>query len=96
MTAQRFLSPTALCGPRRGGDQDEQPSLHQTTLDVYTDRFRKMPTVGSVLRALPGPADHPVFRITTSRAAETPCGFVALCHPNNLGGSATTGRLVRK
>jgi hypothetical protein len=41
-------------------------------LDVYTDRFGKMPTVGSVLRALPDPADHPIFRITTSRPAETP------------------------
>jgi deazaflavin-dependent oxidoreductase (nitroreductase family) len=40
-------------------------------LDVYADRFGKMPTVGSVLRALPDPADHPVFRIMTSRAAET-------------------------
>jgi hypothetical protein len=41
-------------------------------LDVYTDRFGKMPTVGSVLRALPDPADHPIFRITTSRPADTP------------------------
>ena len=40
-------------------------------LDVYSDRFAKMPTVGSVLRALPDPADHPMFRITTSRPAET-------------------------
>jgi deazaflavin-dependent oxidoreductase (nitroreductase family) len=40
-------------------------------LDVYTDRFSKMPTVGSVLRALPDPADHPMFRITKSRPAET-------------------------
>jgi deazaflavin-dependent oxidoreductase (nitroreductase family) len=39
-------------------------------IDEYTDRFGKMPTVGSVLRALPDPADHPIFRITTSRAAE--------------------------
>jgi deazaflavin-dependent oxidoreductase (nitroreductase family) len=36
-------------------------------LDVYRDRFAKMPTVGSVLRALPDPADHPMFRITASR-----------------------------
>ncbi len=33
-------------------------------LEVYADRFGKMPTVGRVLRALPDPADHPVFRIT--------------------------------
>jgi deazaflavin-dependent oxidoreductase (nitroreductase family) len=39
-------------------------------IDVYADRFGKMPTVGSVLRALPDPADHPIFRITTSRADE--------------------------
>ena len=35
-------------------------------LDVYTARFGRMPTVGSVLRALPDPADHPTFRITSS------------------------------
>ena len=33
-------------------------------LEVYTERFGKMPTVGPVLRALPDPADHPIFRIT--------------------------------
>ncbi len=32
-------------------------------LEIYGDRFGKMPTVGSVLRALPDPADHPIFRI---------------------------------
>jgi hypothetical protein len=38
-------------------------------LDVYRDRYGKMPTVGSVLDALPEPADHPVFRIIASRPA---------------------------
>jgi deazaflavin-dependent oxidoreductase (nitroreductase family) len=36
-------------------------------LDAYTDRYAKMPTVSSTLRALPDPADHPTFRITASR-----------------------------
>ena len=35
-------------------------------LDVFRDRYGKMPTVGAVLRALPDPADHPIFRITDS------------------------------
>jgi deazaflavin-dependent oxidoreductase (nitroreductase family) len=35
-------------------------------LDVYRDRYGKMPTVGAVLRDLPDPADHPIFRITDS------------------------------
>jgi deazaflavin-dependent oxidoreductase (nitroreductase family) len=38
-------------------------------LAVYTERFGRMPTVGPVLRALPDPADHPTFRITSSRGA---------------------------
>jgi deazaflavin-dependent oxidoreductase (nitroreductase family) len=38
-------------------------------LDVYRDRYGKMPTVGSVLDKLPDPADHPTFRITSSRPA---------------------------
>ena len=38
-------------------------------LDVYRDRYGKMPTVGSVLDKLPDPADHPTFRITASRPA---------------------------
>jgi deazaflavin-dependent oxidoreductase (nitroreductase family) len=38
-------------------------------LDVYRDRYGKMPTVGSVLDALPDPAEHPMFRITASRPA---------------------------
>jgi hypothetical protein len=38
-------------------------------LEVYTARYSKMPTVGAVLRALPDPADHPVFRITEARPA---------------------------
>ena len=39
---------------------EERPPL----LEAYGARFAKMPTVGPVLRALPDPADHPVFRIT--------------------------------
>ena len=35
-------------------------------LEVYESRYAKMPTVGRVLRALPDPADHPIFRITGS------------------------------
>jgi deazaflavin-dependent oxidoreductase (nitroreductase family) len=35
-------------------------------LEAYTARFAKLPTVGAVLRALPDPADHPIFRITES------------------------------
>jgi len=38
-------------------------------LAAYADRYGKMPTVGSVLRALPEPVDHPTFRITSSRPA---------------------------
>lgn len=33
-------------------------------LEVYRERFGSMPTVSSVLDALPDPADHPIFRIT--------------------------------
>jgi EmrB/QacA subfamily drug resistance transporter/deazaflavin-dependent oxidoreductase (nitroreductase family) len=35
-------------------------------LEVYTERFGRMPTVGGVLRALPDPADHPTFRIAAA------------------------------
>jgi len=38
-------------------------------LNIYRDRYGKMPTVGSTLDALPEPADHPMFRITASRLA---------------------------
>jgi deazaflavin-dependent oxidoreductase (nitroreductase family) len=41
-------------------------------LDAYRDRYGKMPTVGSILRALPDPADHPMFRIISSRPVDTP------------------------
>jgi deazaflavin-dependent oxidoreductase (nitroreductase family) len=33
-------------------------------LEVYRERYGKMPTVGRTLSALPDPADHPIFRIT--------------------------------
>ena len=39
---------------------EERPVL----LEVYGQRYGKMPTVGRVLRQLPDPADHPIFRIT--------------------------------
>jgi hypothetical protein len=39
-------------------------------LEVYAARFGRMPTVGAVLRALPDPADHPTFRITSARAVD--------------------------
>jgi deazaflavin-dependent oxidoreductase (nitroreductase family) len=39
-------------------------------LAAYADRYGRMPTVGRVLRALPDPADHPTFRITSSRPAD--------------------------
>lgn len=35
-------------------------------IDVYLDRFGKMPTVSGVLHALPDPADHPIFVIVSS------------------------------
>jgi deazaflavin-dependent oxidoreductase (nitroreductase family) len=38
-------------------------------LEVYGARYGKMPTVAGALRALPDPADHPVFRITASKPA---------------------------
>lgn len=33
-------------------------------LELYRERFGRMPTVSSVLDALPEPAHHPIFRIT--------------------------------
>ena len=38
-------------------------------LDAYVERFGKMPTVGSTFRSIPDPADHPTFKITTTRNA---------------------------
>jgi deazaflavin-dependent oxidoreductase (nitroreductase family) len=35
-------------------------------LEVYGREFARMPTVSAVLEALPDPADHPIFRITSS------------------------------
>jgi deazaflavin-dependent oxidoreductase (nitroreductase family) len=37
-------------------------------LEVYAARYSKFPTVADVLRALPDPADHPIFRIERSGA----------------------------
>lgn len=44
---------------------EERPHL----LEVYQERYGKMPTVAGVLRALPQPADHPIFLITRSTGA---------------------------
>jgi deazaflavin-dependent oxidoreductase (nitroreductase family) len=41
---------------------DDRPAL----LAVYRERYGRMPTVSSVLDALPEPADHPIFRITAA------------------------------
>jgi hypothetical protein len=38
-------------------------------LEIYSARYGKMPTVAATLRALPDPADDPIFRITDSRPA---------------------------
>jgi hypothetical protein len=35
-------------------------------LEAYLARYGNMPTVAGVLRTLPDPADHPVFRITAA------------------------------
>ncbi len=42
---------------------DQRPPL----IDAYLGRFRKMPTVARTFRALPDPAHHPTFVITTAR-----------------------------
>jgi deazaflavin-dependent oxidoreductase (nitroreductase family) len=43
-------------------------------LEVYSARYGKLPTVAGVLRALPDPADHPIFRITASSPATRTSG----------------------
>jgi deazaflavin-dependent oxidoreductase (nitroreductase family) len=40
-------------------------------LDAYAAKFGKNPTVTPTLRALPDPADHPIFRIVTRPPAPT-------------------------
>jgi deazaflavin-dependent oxidoreductase (nitroreductase family) len=40
-------------------------------LEVYAARYGRFPTVAEVLRALPDPADHPIFRIETSPATQS-------------------------
>jgi deazaflavin-dependent oxidoreductase (nitroreductase family) len=42
---------------------EERPPL----IDTYLDRFHKMPTVARTFRALPDPAHHPTFLITSPR-----------------------------
>jgi hypothetical protein len=58
------------------GDQVEEIDVEKVPLaergellDAYRQQFGTMPTVGPVLRALPDPADHPMFRITAARPA---------------------------
>jgi len=49
---------------------DEVPVAERAALlELYSVRYGNMPTVAGTLRALPDPADHPVFRITDSRPA---------------------------
>ena len=48
----------------------ERPAL----LEVYSARYGKLPTVVRVLRALPDPADHPIFRLTASDESGTRTG----------------------
>jgi hypothetical protein len=38
-------------------------------LEIYSARYGRMPTVAATLRALPDPADHPIFRITDATPA---------------------------
>jgi hypothetical protein len=38
-------------------------------LEVYSARYGKLPTVAGVLRALPDPADHPIFRLGASESS---------------------------
>jgi deazaflavin-dependent oxidoreductase (nitroreductase family) len=40
-------------------------------LEIYRERYGKMPTVAPVLRKLPDPADHPIFRIVARTADRT-------------------------
>jgi hypothetical protein len=39
--------------------------------DVYSARYGTLPTVAGVLRALPDPADHPIFRLTATDESGT-------------------------
>src|SRR4051812_33349127 len=46
---------------------EEVPTVDRApVLDAYLHRYGRMPTVKAGFRALPDPADHPTFRITTS------------------------------
>ncbi len=54
-------------------DVIEVPAAERAPLlDAYRERFGSMPTVSSVLDALPEPADHPIFRITTGNEGTRP------------------------
>ena len=49
---------------------------------AYANRFGKMPHVAATLRALPDPADHPIFRIAVPRQATSsgpPTSTIATC-----------------
>lgn len=43
---------------------EERPAL----IDAYLHRYSKMPTVARTFRALPDPAHHPAFLITSARS----------------------------
>jgi hypothetical protein len=48
----------------------EVPAAQRPPLiDAYLQKFGTLPTVGSTLRTLPDPADHPTFRITGDRVS---------------------------
>jgi deazaflavin-dependent oxidoreductase (nitroreductase family) len=43
--------------------EEVPPAERSRLLEAYSARYGKLPTVGGVLRALPDPVDHPIFRI---------------------------------
>ncbi len=47
----------------------------QPLLEVYAARYSKFPTVAAVLRALPDPADHPIFRVNPARSGKPAFGI---------------------
>jgi deazaflavin-dependent oxidoreductase (nitroreductase family) len=63
------------CGRLRHRDEVEEITISEVPvadrgpmLEVYAARYGKFPTVADVLRALPDPVDHPIFRIERSGA----------------------------
>ena len=77
------------------------PAERPPLIAEYLRRFGRLPTVERTFRALPDPADHPTFRIS-SRAAGPPgderganaLGRVAVVTDSSRGiGAAIAGRL---